>query len=75
MERVLREGAFEGETHIVTGAAQGIGNQVAQTLAIHGACVVMVDLDPRAGVGGHPVRECAASRHCPAHACTRQLAC
>jgi 3-oxoacyl-[acyl-carrier protein] reductase len=46
MERVLREGAFEGETHIVTGAAQGIGNQVAQTLAIHGACVVMVDLDP-----------------------------
>jgi len=46
VERVLRADAFEGETHIVTGAAQGIGNQVAATLALHGACVVMVDLDP-----------------------------
>jgi 3-oxoacyl-[acyl-carrier protein] reductase len=46
MERVLREGAFEGETHIVTGAAQGIGNCVARTLAAHGAHVVLVDLDP-----------------------------
>lgn len=45
MQKVLRDGAFEGETHIVTGAAQGIGNQVAATLAAHGACVVMVDLD------------------------------
>jgi len=46
MERVLREGAFEGETHIVTGAAQGIGNAVATALALHGAQVVLVDLDP-----------------------------
>lgn len=46
MERLLRDGAFEGETHIVTGAAQGIGNAVAATLAAHGAQVVMVDLDP-----------------------------
>ena len=45
MEKVLRDGAFEGETHIVTGAAQGIGRQVAETLAVHGACVVLVDLD------------------------------
>jgi len=45
MELVLRAGAFEGETHIVTGGAQGIGNQVAATLAAHGACVVLVDLD------------------------------
>ena len=45
MERVLREGAFEGETHIVTGAAQGIGNAVATALALHGAQVVLVDLD------------------------------
>ncbi len=45
MERWLREGAFEGETHIVTGAGQGIGNAVATGLAAHGACVVMVDLD------------------------------
>ena len=45
MERWLREGAFEGETHIVTGAGQGIGNAVATALAAHGACVVMVDLD------------------------------
>ena len=29
MERVLREGAFRGETHTVIGAAQGIGNRVA----------------------------------------------
>ena len=29
MELILRKGAFGGETHIVTGAAQGIGNRVA----------------------------------------------
>ncbi len=46
MERVLREGAFEGQTHIVTGAAQGIGHAVAAALAAHGAQVVLVDLDP-----------------------------
>jgi len=46
MARVLRDGAFEGETHVVTGAAQGIGNAVATALAEHGAQVVLVDLDP-----------------------------
>lgn len=46
MERLLREGAFQGETHIVTGAAQGIGRKVAETLAVHGARVALVDLDP-----------------------------
>jgi 3-oxoacyl-[acyl-carrier protein] reductase len=45
MERTLREGAFEGETYIVTGAAQGIGNAVATALAVHGAQVALVDLD------------------------------
>jgi len=45
MERVLRDGAFRGETHIVTGAGQGIGNRVATALALHGAQVVLVDLD------------------------------
>ena len=45
MQRVLRDGAFEGQTHIVTGAAQGIGNAIAATLAAHGAQVVLVDLD------------------------------
>jgi 3-oxoacyl-[acyl-carrier protein] reductase len=45
MERVLREGAFRGETHIVTGAAQGIGKSVAAALAAHGGQVLMVDLD------------------------------
>ena len=46
MELVLRAGAFDGETHIVTGAAQGIGNSIAAHLAAHGARVVLVDLDP-----------------------------
>jgi 3-oxoacyl-[acyl-carrier protein] reductase len=45
MKRVLRDGAFLGETHIVTGAAQGIGNAVATMLAAHGAQVALVDLD------------------------------
>ncbi len=46
MARVLRDSAFEGETHIVTGSAQGIGHAVATMLAEHGAQVVLVDLDP-----------------------------
>src|SRR5262245_3099777 len=46
MKLALREGAFAGETHIVTGAAQGIGNRVAAVLAAHGAKVALVDLDP-----------------------------
>ena len=45
METVLRRDAFAGETHIVTGAAQGIGNRVAAVLAAHGARVALVDLD------------------------------
>jgi 3-oxoacyl-[acyl-carrier protein] reductase len=45
MERWLREGAFEGETHIVTGAGQGIGLCVATALACHGAQVALIDLD------------------------------
>lgn len=45
MARVLRDGAFSGETHIVTGAVQGIGRAVATALAEHGAQVVLVDLD------------------------------
>lgn len=44
-EKVLRDGAFVGETHIVTGAGQGIGMCVAASLAAHGACVALVDLD------------------------------
>jgi len=45
MDCLLREGAFEGETHIVTGAGSGIGNCVAAALAAHGAQVVLVDLE------------------------------
>jgi 3-oxoacyl-[acyl-carrier protein] reductase len=45
VERVLRDGAFEGETHLVTGAGQGIGRCVAAALAAHGARVVLLDLD------------------------------
>ncbi len=44
-EQLLREGAFKGETHIVSGAGQGIGKCVAAALAKHGACVALVDLD------------------------------
>lgn len=44
-QRLLRDGAFTGETHIVTGAGQGIGKSIAATLAAHGACVALVDLD------------------------------
>jgi len=57
MERVLREGAFTGETHLVTGAGQGIGEQVARALAAHGAQVVLVDLD--AGRLGELARDIA----------------
>jgi 3-oxoacyl-[acyl-carrier protein] reductase len=45
MAKLLRDGAFTGETHIVTGAAQGIGHAIATMLAEHGAQTVLVDLD------------------------------
>ncbi len=45
MDLILRENAFLGETHIVTGAAQGIGFCVAEALARKGAQVAMVELD------------------------------
>jgi putative acetyltransferase len=45
MERWLRKDAFEGQTCIVTGAAQGIGLSVAHGFAAHGAQVAVVDLD------------------------------
>ena len=47
MDLILRENAFLGETHIVSGAAQGIGFCIAQALARHGAQVAMVDLDEK----------------------------
>jgi 3-oxoacyl-[acyl-carrier protein] reductase len=37
---------LEGKTAIVTGAAQGIGRQIAETLALNGADVAVADLDP-----------------------------
>ena len=37
---------LEGKTAIVTGSAQGIGRAIAETLAKHGADVVVADLDP-----------------------------
>jgi 3-oxoacyl-[acyl-carrier protein] reductase len=58
MERVLRDGAFAGETHLVTGAGQGIGRRVAEALAAHGALVGLVDLD--AGRLGEVAQEIAA---------------
>ena len=38
--------ALEGKVAIVTGAAQGIGRAIAETLARHGADIVVADLDP-----------------------------
>ncbi len=38
--------SLEGKTAIVTGAAQGIGRVIAETLAAHGADVAVADLDP-----------------------------
>ena len=45
METLLRAGAFEGQTVIVTGAAQGIGSAVARAFAAHGAQVAIADVD------------------------------
>lgn len=38
--------SLEGKVAIVTGAAQGIGRAIAETLAQHGADIVVADLDP-----------------------------
>lgn len=38
--------SLEGKTAIVTGAAQGIGRAIAETLARHGADIAVADLDP-----------------------------
>lgn len=39
-------GLFKGETAIVTGAASSIGRAIAESLALEGAEVVLVDIDP-----------------------------
>ena len=49
------EAGFDGRVAVVTGAARGIGAQVADALAERGAIVAGVDLEPvPAGPGVHP---------------------
>ena len=45
MQYALRDGAFQDQVVIVTGAASGIGNGVATHFAHYGALVVMLDMD------------------------------
>ena len=45
MEYALRDGAFQDQVVIVTGAASGIGNAVARHFAHYKALVVMLDMD------------------------------
>jgi NAD(P)-dependent dehydrogenase (short-subunit alcohol dehydrogenase family) len=40
------EGRLAGKRCVVTGAARGIGAQIARTYAAHGATVAVVDVDP-----------------------------
>lgn len=41
--------SLEGKIALVTGAAQGIGREIAVRLAAHGATVVLADLEPELG--------------------------
>lgn len=45
MAFALRESAFQDQVVLVSGAASGIGNEIATHLAHHGALVVMLDVD------------------------------
>jgi NAD(P)-dependent dehydrogenase (short-subunit alcohol dehydrogenase family) len=57
-------GSLEGKVAIVTGAAQGIGTEVARVLAERGATVILADID-QAGVAraAATVREAGAKAH------------
>jgi dihydroxycyclohexadiene carboxylate dehydrogenase len=43
---VIHAGRFDGKVAVVTGAAQGIGETVANAMALEGATVVLVDRSP-----------------------------
>ncbi|MDB5737526.1 MAG: short-chain dehydrogenase [Sphingomonas bacterium] len=66
-------GSLEGKVAIVTGAAQGIGTEVARVLAERGATVILADIDA-AGVeaAAAMLREAGAKAHGIAFDLTRE---
>ncbi len=48
----MSPGSFANQVAIITGAGQGIGFEIARQLAVHGASVVLNDIDEARGQAG-----------------------